>query len=59
MTEFYDPKQRAADKQAAREKDDADLRAGRVSREELSKRNGFFSSLDLVNAKIVLPRRKL
>lgn len=58
MTEFYDPKKRAAEKQAARDKDDDDLRAGRVSKEELSRRNGFFSSLDFSEAKIVLPRHR-
>lgn len=55
--EFYDPKERARQKQAARDKDDEDLRTGKVTREELRKRNGFFSGLDFSKAKIVLPKR--
>jgi hypothetical protein len=54
----FDPKARAAEKQAARDKDEADLKSGKVTREELSKRNGFFSSLDIKNATIVRPKGK-
>lgn len=50
----FNPKQRALEKQRAREQDDEDLRTGRVTREELSQRNGFFSSLDIANSKIIL-----
>ncbi len=53
---YYDPKERALEKQRSREQDDADLKSGKITKEELSKRNGFFSSLDIKNAKIV--RRK-
>lgn len=53
----FDPIERRREKQAARDKDEEDLRAGRVTPEELSKRNGFFSALDIKNAKIVLPKR--
>ena len=49
-TSYYDPAERAREKQLARDKDDEDLRTGKVTREELSKRNGFFSSLDFSNA---------
>jgi hypothetical protein len=50
---YYDPKERALEKQLSREQDEADLKSGKVTKEELSKRNGFFSSLDFKNAKIV------
>ena len=58
---IFNPKQRALEKQKSRDQDDADLKSGKISQEELSKRNGFFSSLDWSNAKIVFPRssRKL
>lgn len=55
---YYDPKERALEKQRSREQDDADLKSGKVTREELSKRNGFFSSLDIQSSKIVFPRRR-
>ena len=51
-TNYYNPKERALEKQRAREQDDEDLRTGKVTREELSKRNGFFSSLDFSNSTI-------
>lgn len=51
--EYYDPEQRMLEKQRAREQDDIDLKSGKVTKEELSKRNGFFSSLDIKSAKIV------
>lgn len=47
---YYDPRERALEKQRARDQDDEDLRTGKVTREELSQRNGFFSSLDFSNA---------
>lgn len=51
---YYDPRERALEKQRAREQDDEDLRTGKITREELSQRNGFFSSLDIANSKIIL-----
>lgn len=54
----YDPQERAAEKARAREQDEEDLKSGKVTPEQLSKRNGFFSSLDLRNARIVRPRGK-
>ena len=54
--EYYDPAERARQKQLAREQDDEDLRTGRVTREELSRRNGFFSSLDFSKATIIFPK---
>lgn len=49
---YYDPKERALEKQRSRDQDEADLKSGKISREELSKRNGFLSSLDIKNATI-------
>ena len=51
---YYDPAERARQKQLAREQDDKDLRTEKITREELSRRNGFFSSLDIANSKIIL-----
>lgn len=42
----FDPKKRAAEKQASRDEDARQLAAGEVTHAELRKRNGFFSSLD-------------
>lgn len=50
--ETFDPEERRREKQAAREKDDEDLRTGKVTAEQLRKRNGFFSSLDFTNSRI-------
>lgn len=36
----YDPVERARQKQRSRAKDDEDIRTGRVSREEMQRRNG-------------------
>lgn len=46
-------KQRAKDKQKARDNDDRLLNQGLISREELQQRNGFFSKLDIKNSKII------
>jgi hypothetical protein len=48
----FNPVQRRLEKQRDREQDDLDLRDGRVSRAELARRNGFFSSLDLSGASV-------
>lgn len=48
----FDPTERALDKQRQRDQDDEDLRAGRVTAEELRRVNGFFSFLDLSSARI-------
>lgn len=50
---LYNPHERMREKQLRREQDDRDLAAGLISKEELSRRNGLFSSLDLSGAKIV------
>lgn len=57
QVDHYDSAQRQRDKQRAREQDDRDLRSGAVSPEELSSRNGFFSSLDLSRASVRRRRR--
>ena len=44
---------RAREKQARRDHDEARLRANEVSREELSRENGFFSSLPLHGFRVV------
>ena len=41
----FDPDKRAAAKQAARDEDTRRLAAGEISKEELRRRNGFFSAL--------------
>lgn len=53
MTDTFDPVERAREKQASRERDELDLKEGRVTREELSRRNGFFSSLDVIDSHIL------
>jgi hypothetical protein len=45
---------RAKEKQEARDQDERDLLEGRVTKEELARRNGFFSSLDIANSVIIL-----
>ncbi|HZF93884.1 MAG TPA: hypothetical protein VEZ20_03325 [Allosphingosinicella sp.] len=52
MSDYFDPWQRQRDKEFARERDEQDLRAGAVSRQDLSARNGFFSSLQIVGSSI-------
>jgi hypothetical protein len=39
--QFFDPAERAREKQAARQQDSDDLISGRVSAQELQRRNGF------------------
>ncbi|MGZ0074818.1 hypothetical protein ACT9ST_24420 (plasmid) [Sphingobium limneticum] len=48
----FNPARRRLEKQLDRERDDHELREGVVSRAELSRRNGFFSSLDLSRASV-------
>jgi hypothetical protein len=48
-----DPKKRAAEKQASRDRDLERLRKGEVTPEELTKENNFFAALDLTKFKIV------
>lgn len=47
-----DGAKRAAQKQASRDRDEADLKAGRISQEELMRRNDFFADVDLSNVRI-------
>jgi hypothetical protein len=50
---YYDPAERQQEKERHRASDEALLRQGRVSRGDLRARNGFFSSLDIVESSIV------
>ncbi len=52
LVNFYSPAERQREKQQSRDRDDSDLRAGRVSAEELAELNGFCSSLNVSNARI-------
>ena len=51
----YDPSGRAAEKEAARSKDARDLAEGRVSREDLRRRNGILSGIEIIRSDIVCP----
>lgn len=50
--QFYDPAERAREKQQARDEDEADLRSGKVTSDELAARNGFFSRLAIRQGRI-------
>jgi len=49
---ILDPKKRAAEKQALRDRDLERLRNGEVTPEQLTKENDFFAALDLANFRI-------
>lgn len=53
---YYDPKERARQKQLSREQDEQDLKSGKITKEELRKKNGFFSSLNIENSEVILKR---
>jgi hypothetical protein len=48
---------RMREKQAARDKDDDDLRSGKVTPEQLQQRNSMFAGLDLSKATVVRRRK--
>ena len=48
-----DPKKRAAEKQASRDRDLERLKRGEITPEELTKENDFFAALDLAEFEIV------
>ncbi len=50
---YYDPADRQREKERSRASDAAGLRSGDVSRRELSARNGFFSSLQVIDSAII------
>lgn len=50
---LYDPAERQMEKERSRAADEADLRSGSVSRGDLSARNGFFSSLQIVDSSVI------
>lgn len=49
----YSPAERQNEKERARASDALDLRQGRVSQADMRARNGFFSSLEIVESHIV------
>jgi len=53
--EYYDPRERALEKEKTRLKDEEDLKSGKVSVNDLRLKNGFFSSLDIKNSYIKRP----
>jgi|TARA_R100000049_G_C1957802_1_gene121984 hypothetical protein len=50
---YYSPAERQQEKERQRASDADDLRSGRVSRNDLRARNGFFSSLEIVESSII------
>lgn len=50
---YYSPAERQREKERQRAADAEDLRIGNVSRDELRRRNGFFSSLDVVGSSMI------
>lgn len=55
---YFDPVDRARQKQAARDEDQRALASGEVTAAELRKRNSFFGGLDMANFKMVLKERR-
>jgi hypothetical protein len=49
---ILDPRKRAAEKQASRDRDLERLRTGKVTPEQLTKENSFFDALDIASFKI-------
>jgi hypothetical protein len=49
---YYDPAERQREKERSRAFDAAQLSQGAVSQGELRQRNGFFSSLEILDASI-------
>lgn len=49
---YYNPAERQLEKEHQRQLDAAQLHVGQVSADELKKRNGFFSSLEIVHASV-------
>ena len=49
---YYDPAERQQEKERQRASDALLLREGRISRGELRERNGFFSSVEIVDSSI-------
>jgi len=53
------PAKRAAEKQAARERDEADIRSGRRTAAEVAETNSFVAGLDPAKARIVSRRARI
>ena len=58
IDEPYDPGERTRQKQAARAQDQADLESGRISKEDLAARNGFFAGMDVAGSKVIRRKRQ-
>lgn len=52
---YFNPDERAREKAMSRQQDDADLRSGRISREELNRRNGGYGLMR--GSKLVLRKK--
>lgn len=50
---YYDPAERQREKERSRASDAAALSSGFVSRRDLSVRNGFFSSLQVIDSAVI------
>ena len=50
---YYSPAERQMEKERQRVSDADDLRSGMVSQDDLRLRNGFFSSLEIIESSIV------
>jgi hypothetical protein len=50
---YFDPAERAREKQESRDRDAARLKAGQISAAELNRENDFFASLPIENSEIV------
>lgn len=50
---YYDPVSRRAEKERQRASDEDDLRSGRISPEEMNRRNGFFASLEIIESEVI------
>ena len=55
-TIFYSSEKRNQEKQLAREQDEQDLKSGKITKEKLRKKNGFFSSLNIEDSEVILKR---
>ena len=54
MTERYDPDERARRKQEQRDRDASDLALGKVTRDELKKRNAFIPADIIKRGKLIV-----
>lgn len=50
---YYDPADRQREKERSRASDEAAIVSGSLSRRDLSARNGFFSSLQVIDSAVI------